>query len=241
MSAAWAKHCVRLPLLWAVACIATGCSSPVSRLLGPVPDAEVEGVYHEVRQGETLLSICRAYGADLQEVAEINGIEDPSSIRVGDRVFIPDVTAPRSTRPSEIHPPETTGDISVQKFPGEFIWPVDGVVTSRFGIRWGKRHDGIDIAAPEGTPVLAAAAGTVLFSGAEGGYGKLIILQHEKNMITIYAHNRELLVRESDTVRQGQKIAEVGQTGRATGPHVHFEIREGRTPRNPLFFLPKKD
>ncbi|NMB75162.1 MAG: peptidoglycan DD-metalloendopeptidase family protein [Myxococcales bacterium] len=230
-----------IPLLFTVACIATGCSSPVYRLLGPVPDAEVEGIYHEVRQGETLISICRGYGADLQEVAEINGIEDPSSIRVGDRVFIPDAAAPRSPTHSEAHAQETRDEVFIQRFPGEFIWPVDGVVTSRFGIRWGKRHDGIDIAAPEGTPVLAAAAGTVLFAGSEGGYGKLIILQHEKNMITIYAHNRELVVRESETVRQGQKIAEVGQTGRATGPHVHFEIREGRTPRNPLFFLPKKD
>lgn len=241
MSAVRVRCSVCVPLFWTISCIATGCSSQVQRLLGPVPDAEVEGVYHEVRQGETLLSICHAYGADVQEVAEINGIEDPGTIRVGDRVFVPDAAAPRPPRHPEVNPAQTTGDGSVQRFPGEFIWPVDGVVTSRFGIRWGKRHDGIDISAPEGTPVLAAAKGTVLFSGNEGGYGKLIILQHEKNMITIYAHNRELLVRESDQVRQGQRIAEVGQTGRATGPHVHFEIREGRTPRNPLFFLPKRD
>jgi murein DD-endopeptidase MepM/ murein hydrolase activator NlpD len=226
-------------VLGLAAIMGSGCSSPVSRWLGPVPDAEVDGIYHEVQPGETLNSICRNYGADIQEVAEVNGIEDPDSIRAGDRVFIPEASAERKVG-SETKGDERVQDSEVRRFSGDFIWPVDGVVTSRFGIRWGKRHDGIDIAAPEGTPVVAAAAGSVLFAGNEGGYGNLVILQHKKNMITIYAHNRSIEVKEADTVQQGQKIAQVGQTGRATGPHLHFEIREGRNPRNPLFFLPKK-
>jgi murein DD-endopeptidase MepM/ murein hydrolase activator NlpD len=81
----------------------------------------------------------------------------------------------------------------------------------------------------------------VVFAGEQGGYGNLLILSHENRMITIYAHNRVNLVKEGDSVTRGQVIAEVGQTGRATGPHVHFEIREGKKARNPMFFLPRPE
>lgn len=119
------------------------------------------------------------------------------------------------------------------------IWPVKGVVFSRFGARGSSRHDGIDVAAPEGTTIVAAGEGEVIFSGTQRGYGNLIILRHEGGLVTIYAHNRENLVKEGARVRQGQPIAKVGRTGRATGPHLHFEVRQGTKPLNPQDFLPR--
>jgi lipoprotein NlpD len=117
-------------------------------------------------------------------------------------------------------------------------WPLKGVLYGRYGVRAGKRHDGIDIAAPEGTPVLAAAPGSVIYAGEQTGYGAIVILKHEGGLVTLYAHNARLLVDEGATVRRGEPIARVGQTGKTTGPHLHFEVREGTRPRNPLLFLP---
>jgi lipoprotein NlpD len=117
-------------------------------------------------------------------------------------------------------------------------WPLKGVLYGRYGVRAGKRHDGIDIAAPEGTPVHAAAPGTVLYAGEQPGYGAIVILKHEGGLVTLYAHNARILVEEGARVRAGEPIARVGQTGRTTGPHLHFEVRDGTRPRNPLLFLP---
>jgi murein DD-endopeptidase MepM/ murein hydrolase activator NlpD len=112
------------------------------------------------------------------------------------------------------------------------------VLYGRYGVRAGQRHDGIDIAAPEGTPVGAAADGEVIFAGQQAGYGGVVILRHEGDLVTLYAHNARLLVKEGQRVRRGQRIATVGQTGRTTGPHLHFEVRAGTRPRNPLLYLP---
>jgi lipoprotein NlpD len=117
-------------------------------------------------------------------------------------------------------------------------WPLRGVLYGRYGVRAGKRHDGIDIAAPEGTPVVAAAAGIVIFAGEQPGYGAILIVKHEGGLVTLYAHNSRLLVDEGARVKRGDAIARVGQTGRTTGPHLHFEVRDGTRPRNPLLFLP---
>jgi lipoprotein NlpD len=117
-------------------------------------------------------------------------------------------------------------------------WPLKGVLYGRYGVRAGKRHDGIDIAAPEGTPVLAAAAGVVIYAGEQAGYGAIVILKHEGGLVTLYAHNARILVEEGARVRKGEPIARVGQTGKTTGPHLHFEVRDGTRPRNPLLFLP---
>ncbi len=118
---------------------------------------------------------------------------------------------------------------------GAFLWPVDGgQVYSRYGKRDGLQHDGIDISAPEGTPVFAAADGRVIYSGdGVSGYGNLIIVKHEGVYATVYAHNRENKVQKGDFVSRGQIIATVGQTGRASGPHLHFEVRKNSKPIDP--------
>lgn len=135
--------------------------------------------------------------------------------------------------------PSVDSEVDSQK-KTKFIWPVKGgIVTSRFGNRRGRHHDGIDISAKRGTPVLAAKDGKVVYAGRLSGYGNLIILKHKKNLFTAYAHSDSNKVSKGDRVKQGNIIATVGRTGRASGPHLHFEVRNKTNARNPLFFLPK--
>ncbi len=120
---------------------------------------------------------------------------------------------------------------------GAFSSPTRGRLTSGFGMRWGSRHEGIDVAAPTGTPINAADGGKVSFAGKNGAYGNLVIVDHENGYQTYYAHNNSILVKKGDRVHKGQKIATVGSTGRSTGPHLHFEVRKGGKPINPLNFV----
>jgi len=119
------------------------------------------------------------------------------------------------------------------------LWPVEGKITSNFGPRRGSFHDGLAIAAPLGTPILAAANGEVIYSGSLRGYGNLVILRHRAGYVTVYAHTQKNLVQEGERVRRGQAIARVGQTGRASGPHLHFEVRKDNLAKNPLRYLPE--
>ncbi|MBE9047308.1 peptidoglycan DD-metalloendopeptidase family protein [Pleurocapsales cyanobacterium LEGE 10410] len=119
-----------------------------------------------------------------------------------------------------------------------YIWPAEGVLTSHYGWRWGRLHRGIDIAAPVGTPVLAAASGTVINAGWHSGYGNLIKLKHSDGSITLYAHNHRNLVSHGQQVERGEQIAEMGSTGHSTGSHLHFEIHfEDEGAVNPLVLL----
>jgi murein DD-endopeptidase MepM/ murein hydrolase activator NlpD len=121
-----------------------------------------------------------------------------------------------------------------------FGWPTAGVLTSRFGRRWGKMHKGIDIAGPVGTPINSAAAGTVVFAGWQGGYGNLVEIKHADGTTTRYGHNSRLMVSVGQTVAQGQQVSEMGSTGHSTGSHLHFEIRpNGGDAVNPIAHLPR--
>ena len=145
--------------------------------------------------------------------------------------------APKPTETARIQPTKPPGGAKAQD--GKFIWPVKGgVLYSRFGSRNGLAHDGIDISAAEGTPIVAVMAGRVIYSGDEvAGYGNLIIIRHEGPYATVYAHNRENLVKKDDFVNAGQTIATVGQTGRVTGPHLHFELRKDSKPIDPSSYF----
>ncbi|HSX21621.1 MAG TPA: peptidoglycan DD-metalloendopeptidase family protein [Gaiellaceae bacterium] len=119
-----------------------------------------------------------------------------------------------------------------------FIWPVSGPITSPFGPRWGSFHPGIDIGVPTGTPIHAAAAGTVLWCGWEEGYGNLVVIDHHNGLATAYGHQSRILVSCDENVAQGQTIGLSGCTGYCTGPHVHFEVRVNGKPVDPLGYLP---
>jgi murein DD-endopeptidase MepM/ murein hydrolase activator NlpD len=118
-----------------------------------------------------------------------------------------------------------------------FIWPVSGPVTSPFGWRWGRMHEGIDIAAPSGSPIRAAAAGVVIHAGWMGGYGNLVVLDHGGGLATAYAHASSIIVGNGQSVAQGQTLSYVGCTGHCFGPHLHFEVRVNGAPVDPLGYL----
>jgi murein DD-endopeptidase MepM/ murein hydrolase activator NlpD len=139
-----------------------------------------------------------------------------------------DVVSPEDRLPS------TTGETNIG-----FSWPTKGTITSRFGRRWGRMHKGIDIAAPIGTPINAAADGTIVVAGYQSGYGNLVEIRHVDGTTTRYGHNSELSVSVGQSVRQGQQVARMGSTGHSTGSHLHFEIRpSGGNAVNPMALLP---
>lgn len=115
--------------------------------------------------------------------------------------------------------------------------PVSGVLTSRYGYRWGRTHTGIDIGVPTGTPVKAAAAGTVTFAGWKGSLGNLVVVSHGNGVQTYYGHNSRLVVKAGQKISQGEVIAKAGSTGRSTGSHVHFEVRVNGASYNPLGYV----
>ncbi|MGB5592593.1 MAG: M23 family metallopeptidase [Crocosphaera sp.] len=140
------------------------------------------------------------------------------------------------TVPSERYLPQTP-----QSAAG-YIWPAQGNLTSGFGMRFKKLHTGVDIAAPMGTPIVAAASGVVVFAGwSTKGLGHQVTIRHPDGNLSIYGHNQRLLVSRGQTVKIGQQIAEMGSTGFSTGPHLHFEIHpQGRKAVNPIAFLPNQ-
>ncbi len=124
------------------------------------------------------------------------------------------------------------------------LLPCDGIVTSGFGwrrlgrrARRGRLHKGMDIAAPYGTPIVAAAPGKVIFVGRKGGYGHTVIVDHGGELSTLYAHNSQIFVKEGDYVTKGQEISPLGSTGHSTGPHLHYEVRVEGVPVNPERFF----
>lgn len=232
-----------------VCCLLLGaCGGSFSRGEGPglapppLPRVPMRGVWHIIAEGETLWELSRRYNVPLQDLAEINDLPDPDRVAAGMELFIPGRTLRLATRspprPSSRTSPGRKGLRRPELPRGTFIWPIEhGRLSSRFGRRWGRHHEGIDIAAPAGTPIRAAADGNVIYSGRQRGYGNLVLLEHKEPYVTVYAHNQVNLVRKGQKVHQAETIARVGSTGRSTGPHLHFEIRDRGKPRNPLFFL----
>ncbi len=196
---------------------------------------------HEVRPGETLYRIGKAYGVSPGELVRVNALADPDRVEVGQRLFIPGGSRvlPVNVITPEQAVPEAAVPCNLPHNEGSFIWPLlNGRVTSPFGPRRHGFHDGIDIAAPAGTPVRAARDGSVIYADTLRGYGNVVIVEHGGGYATIYAHNQENLVRVGDRVRQGDVIARVGQTGRTSDPNLHFEVRKDNVARNPIAFLP---
>jgi len=138
---------------------------------------------------------------------------------------------------------EATGGVALPAGPigapsaAGLIWPVDGPITSGYGYRWGSLHEGIDIAVPEGTPIRAAAAGTVIIAAYTGGYGNYTCVDHGGGLSTCYGHQSSFAVSVGDSVGQGDIIGYSGNTGHSTGPHLHFEVRINGASTDPLGYL----
>ncbi|MGZ6142167.1 MAG: peptidoglycan DD-metalloendopeptidase family protein [Myxococcales bacterium] len=239
-------------ILAGAAALACACAHKPAARSSPLVQS---GVLHHVRAGETLWRIARTYDVPLETLLRENDLRDPSHLSEGSLLFVPGALKELAVPPAgempaarvEQRPSRRAGPSSI---PGAgqrpldpaahgepLSWPAPGVLISGFGSRERDVHDGIDLACPEGTPVRAAEDGVVLFAGEQRGYGNLILVAHDGDLVTVYAHNSTNLVEKGVRVARGEEIARVGHTGNATGPHLHFEVRLSSHPRDPLGFL----
>jgi lipoprotein NlpD len=235
-----------LALALAVSLVA-GCA--VLRAPPPAPPESLPGAWYVVAPGDTLGSIATRHGVPVDDLAEVNGLRRGDGLAAGRVIFLlaperRDVSRPArpavAAAPAPLPPAALTAEKPPEAMP--LRWPlVQPRLSSAFGNRPGRPqpHEGIDLAAPLGTPIYAADAGQVVYAGNQvRGYGNMVVLQHAGGILTVYAHTSVILVRTGDRIGGGQEIARVGQSGRATAPHLHFEVRRGQTPENPLRFLP---
>jgi murein DD-endopeptidase MepM/ murein hydrolase activator NlpD len=206
-------------------------SRPRLALLGS-GTAVARPLSHTVQPGETIYHIAHIYAVSPARLMAANGLNDPRRLEAGQILIIP-----LNSRTTPVASSSTRW--LMPRADRQFAWPVTaGLVSSPFGMRNGVMHDGVDIVARAGTAVHAADDGRVIFVGHLRGYGNAVILQHSGGYVTVYGHNRRNLVRDGAEVVRGQIIAELGSTGRTTGPNLHFEVRFRGQPQNPLAYLP---
>lgn len=193
----------------------------------------ISGIKYVVKKGDTIKGVVGRYKADLEEVLQYNDLTLSSVLTVGDTLIIPDAEPTLIETPKILAKKTTQNpvhDANGPYYPGYYTRPIDGGTRSQ-GLHG---YNAVDLAAPIGTPIHAAADGTVIVSlsngGWNGGYGNYVILSHSNGSFTLYAHTQKNFVKVGDRVEQGQLIAKVGNTGKSTGPHVHFEIRGARNP-----------
>lgn len=196
---------------------------------------------HRVAPGETLTGIARRFGVDAQKLARVNNLTDADQLTAGREMIIPGAT-PSVAPAANWHKPAgwdmLPGWNAVAALPlNELAWPVAGRVSSPFGMRADRPHEGVDIAADEGAPIRAVKAGRVIFAGPRGTYGNAVIIDHGNGLQTLYAHACQVLVRPGQAVNAGDVIALVGSTGRSTGPHLHMEVLLNGVRYDPLLCL----
>ncbi len=260
--------------------------APVAAAVPPRPAPVVSapatstptGVYvHVIAPGETLMKVSRQYKISLAALAAANHIPPHTLVKVGDRITVPGLRAPRVAanpsppaappqRVAQQQPPRTTvvappvapavpptantitpaadnqvlpdkGKPQITASTPTFRWPVRGKLIAK---TTGVQNDGINVSVPEGTPIKAAEDGVVAYAGSELKiYGNLVLIRHANGYVTAYAHLSEILVKRDEPIKRGQVIAKSGQTGNVTSPQVHFEIRKGSTPVDPIPYLDK--
>ena len=247
-------------LIFLGACTSTGNQAPVyDRLPSRSVDATATDGVYIVKPGDTLYSIALDNGLDWRELARANNLSDPSKLSIGQRlrvtgapgqvaefssemnndsgVEVTPIAPAGGAKPIQAEPVPTIKPPAPTAVTLGFIWPHPGAVIQGYKAGVNK---GIDLAAKVGDPVIASQAGRVVYSGnALRGYGNLIILKHDNNLLTAYAHNKTLLVKEGEPVTKGQKIAEAGQSD-SDRPKLHFEVRKQGKPVDPMDYLPAR-
>ncbi len=191
----------------------------------------ITGIKHTVKKGETITTIAKKYRADDQDVASYNGLAVNASLEVGDTILVPDgeIEVVQPVKPKTTTTSRILNSYTYSAPSGFLIRPISGGRKSQ-GIHG---HNGVDLASSIGTPVYAAAGGTVIaarMGGYNGGYGNMIIISHANGIQTVYAHLNAIYISQGQTVTQGQTIGELGNTGKSTGPHLHFEVRGAKNP-----------
>jgi murein DD-endopeptidase MepM/ murein hydrolase activator NlpD len=228
-----------LALAAALAVGATSCT-PLEPRHRSVTAPDGSGVYHVVERGQTLYRISRAYGVSVTEIKEANGLGD-NTILVGQRLFIPGAARVAEVAAREEESDDRGGEVVL-------AWPLAGRNEASVRSGFGRRsdpingatafHQGLDIEAARDERVLAAAEGEVVFASTMSGYGTVVMVDHGSRTITLYAHLSRAVVRLEEVVTRGQTVGYVGSDGRATGPHLHFEVRVKGVPVDPLDRLP---
>lgn len=217
-----------------------------------------EGVFHVVEKGQTLFRISLTYRVSMASLMEANRLASPSTLYVGQRLFIPGAKAVLKVKPyrgltrkerkeaersllSEDRPEaEFSKKLELSRSPPyDFTWPLVGPINSPFGPRRRRFHTGIDIGSPHYQEIKATADGEVIYvRRSKKGLGNAVFIRHGEDFSSVYAHLSVIIAREGESVRRGQPIGGVGATGNVTGPHLHFEIRYNNRPVNPRDFLP---
>jgi lipoprotein NlpD len=243
-----ASHQAAAPVVDRTARVANPAPA-VAKVTAPTPQTVPEG-YYVVKARDTLYSIALEHGVDYRDLAQWNALDDPTRIRVGQLLRVraeeSRVTVGRASlgerleaRALEAPPPAPIAAPVAKESPkeaaSEFVWPAKGKLLAGFSE---PRSKGIDIDGKPGDPIVAAAAGRVTYIGTGiPGLGKLVVIKHDNGFITVYAHNRSILVKEQQHVDRGQKIAELGASD-ADRPKLHFQIRKGSAAVDPLRYLP---
>lgn len=205
-----------------------GCSTApyVKPPLALAPSG-MRGTYHQVEKGQTLWKISKMYAVDLDDLARVNRIVDTTAVETGQQLFIPDRARPQ---------------LQVVKYSDndDFIWPLRGRITGSFGQTINNiLNKGINIQPSVSLNVVASRSGRVVFSSDNfAGFGKTVIIDHGDGLFTVYARNSSLFVKPGENVQKGSAIARAGSSGRNRDTYLHFEVRRGPNPQNPLFYLP---
>lgn len=204
--------------------------SPGKQLLVPI----VPGFGYRIKDGDTVSSLATRYGIEVDAIQTANGMAPDQVLVPGTIVLLPGAKPPSG---GAVRTASASRSVSGRDS-RSWAWPARGPITSGFGTRWGRYHEGIDIGVGTGTSVRASRSGRVTEAGWDGGYGKMVMISHGGGLSTVYAHLSEVDVSVGEQVDQGQVIGLSGNTGNSTGPHLHFEVRVNGTQKNPLSYLP---
>ncbi len=189
----------------------------------------ISGLEHTVTKGDTLKGIATKYKIDIEDILDANHLETDAKLIVGEKILVPGAHMLNETKPKSTNNIASKGSSKVPSVVGYFVNPVPSAIKSR-GVKPG--HKGVDLAAPTGTKIRASAGGVVLIArnGYNGGFGNYVVVQHPNGVKTLYGHMSKLGTSPGATVSRGETIGYVGNTGRSTGPHLHFEVIGAKNP-----------